>query len=56
MGRAMDWWNSVTLEILEKDISWEQFQAKFEAKFISTVQMSIPFNRFVELKQIACPV
>ena len=34
VGRAMDWWNSITLETPEEDISQELFQTKFEAKFI----------------------
>jgi len=55
-GRAMDWWNSVTLETPEEDISWELFQAKFEAKFISTVQKSIMFRIIMELKQNSRPV
>ena len=50
-SRAMEWWNSVILETPEEEISWEQFQAKFEAKFISTAQKSVLFKKFVELKQ-----
>ena len=47
----MEWWNSVTLETLEEEISWELFQAKFEAKFTSIAQKSALFKKFVELKQ-----
>ena len=36
--RASDWWNSITIDTPEEEITWEQFQARFEAKFISTAQ------------------
>ena len=55
-GRAMGWWNSVTLETPEDEITWDHFQVKFETKFISTVQKSILLKRFVELKQNGRPV
>ena len=35
-GRAADWWNSITIDTPEEEITWEQFQVRFEAKFIST--------------------
>ena len=35
-GRAADWWNSITIDTPEEGITWEQFQVRFEAKFIST--------------------
>src|SRR5574338_1330206 len=50
-GRASDWWNSITIDTPEEEVTWEQFQARFEAKFISTAQKSILFKKFVELKQ-----
>jgi len=55
-GRAADWWNSITIDTPEEEITWEQFQVRFEAKFISTSQKSVLFKRFVELKQGGRPV
>ena len=47
----MEWWNSVTLETPEEEITWKQFQVKFETKFISTSQKFSLFKMFVEMKQ-----
>ena len=49
-GRGMECWNYVTVETPEEKISGEKFQAKFEAKFISTTQKLALFKKFIELR------
>ena len=48
--KDMEWWNSVTLETPDEEISWEPIQAKFEAKIISTAHKSALFMKLLEMK------
>ena len=48
---ASDWFDVVSAEIGEEELTWERFRERFELRFIPEAEKAILARRFIELKQ-----
>lgn len=47
--RALDWYEPLILEIIEADLTWKQFQERFELKFMPEAEKVTLARRFIDL-------
>lgn len=48
---ALDWWTIVIEENAEEEITWAEFSARFESRFISKAKVSLWLEKFIQLRQ-----
>ena len=49
--RALDWYELLISKINEADLTWEQFQERFELKFVPEAEKVTLARRFIDLVQ-----
>ena len=48
---ALDWYELLISEIIEADLTWEQFRERFELKFVPEAEKVTLARRFIDLVQ-----
>ena len=49
--RALDWYELLISEIVEADLTWEQFRGRFELKFVPEAEKVTLARRYIDLVQ-----